>query len=191
MRMRNLRDVSSILPNNFPTLAIVRNSGRRSKIHAKDFVLDQNETDFTHGSNISKHVQLSGFYCFAHGRWEARKIQLLIRAAQTNSGVHDLQRFGVDDALEATTAQAIPHNGLHLSIASPIDQLSSSMGQREADSALQGLLPPRQFDGPLLEFDFLSGATFRFAGQSPLGGFKQERVGQRGRIALIPSRPAV
>src|SRR6266566_7230528 len=115
---------------------------------------------------------MSGFYCLPYGRWEARKVQLLVCAAQTDSCVHDLQRFGVDDALEATTAQAIPNNRLSLSIASPIDQLCSSVGQREADSALQGFLPSRQFRGTLLAIDFLSAATFRFAGQRTLGAFK-------------------
>ena len=126
-------------------------------------------------------MQLAGFYCLAYCRRETRKVQLLVCAAQTNSRVHDLQRFGVDDALEATTAKTIPHGRLSLAIASPIDQLCSSVGQREADSALQGFLPSRQFGGTRLALDFLSGATFRFAGQRALSGFKQKRVGERGR----------
>src|SRR5205814_2135622 len=92
--------------------------------------------------------------------------------------------YGVNDTFEAPTAEAISNHGLPLSVAPPVNQLCSRVGQREADSAFQSFLPAGQFSGALLTFHFLTGAAFRFAGQRALSGFEKERVGEGRRDTL-------
>src|SRR5262249_17974513 len=48
MRMSDLRNFLSMLPDALPTFAGVRDSRRRAKIHAQNLVLDENETYFAH-----------------------------------------------------------------------------------------------------------------------------------------------
>lgn len=70
MRMRDLSDFIPMFPNGFPTLSTIRHPSRRSKVHAQNFVFDENETNFAHVNsnlNVPKDVQLTRFNRFTHG----------------------------------------------------------------------------------------------------------------------------
>ena len=119
--------------------------------------------------SVSKDVQLAGFDRLAHRRRQAGQIQLLIRAVQANTGVHDLQGFRVDDALEAPAGHAVSNHRLTLAVSAPVHQFGPGVGQSQADSAFERLLPARQFNGLLLDVRLPRGPVARLRGPVPVG----------------------
>lgn len=133
---------------------------------------------------MPENVKLSGLDGFTNRGRQAGQVQFLIRPIQTNASIKDLERFGINHALEALTTQAISHHSLPLSIASPVHQFRSRVGQGQADPAFQGFLPARKFRSLFLPFSVFADTSLGFTCERTLGGFENKCMSQGRRDAF-------